>query len=119
MEVHELEESIGYKLLPAGLALGQWMVGTAVPAAEKERARANADAVGRGPRPAGVELWVRVNAPGTALAEADLAVLGDCPLDGLRVPRAEDPDQVRAVADRTPLRLQLLLEFSNELPAVP
>lgn len=89
----------------------------AVPAAEKEAARATAVEVSRGRRPSGVQLWVRVNAPRTSLGEQDVEALADCPCDGVRLPRVEDPDDVAAVTGRTRLPLQLLIESARGLLA--
>jgi citrate lyase subunit beta / citryl-CoA lyase len=45
--------------------------------------------------------WVRVNAAGTALCEADLAAVSDAAY-GIRVPKAESPEDATWVADRAP-----------------
>jgi citrate lyase subunit beta / citryl-CoA lyase len=58
---------------------------------------------------------VRINPPGTEAGRADVAALAGRRLDGLRVPRAHDPDEVREVAERTGARLQLLLESARGL----
>jgi len=89
----------------------------AVPAAEKDAARATAVAVSREQRPADVQLWVRINPTPTALGRADLDALAQCPFDGLRVPRAEEAAHVGALAKQTPLPLQLLLESARGLLA--
>lgn len=91
----------------------------AVPAAEKDRARdltvalltGRANAVGT----AGPAVWVRVNAAGTGTGRRDAAALAGLPADGLRVPRAEDPEAVRQLADETGKPLQLLLESARGL----
>ena len=61
------------------------------------------------------QVWVRINPPGTEAGRRDVAALAGRRLDGLRVPRAEDPDRVREVAERTGAPLQLLLESARGL----
>lgn len=66
--------------------------------------------------PASLErVWVRVNTPTGPWGEADLDAVSGLPLAGLRLPRAADPDEVREVADRTGLRLQLIVETAAGL----
>lgn len=60
-------------------------------------------------------LWVRVNAPSSPWGQEDLEAVAGLPLAGIRVPRAADPDQVREVADRTGLPLQLIVETAAGL----
>lgn len=60
-------------------------------------------------------LWVRVNTPTNPWGAADLEAVSGLPLAGLRVPRAADPDQVREIADRTGLPLQLIVETAAGL----
>lgn len=88
----------------------------AVPAAQKDTARELTVALldDRGPDD-GLQLWVRINPPGTPDGERDVTALVGRRLDGLRVPRADDPDQVRAVAERTGVPLQLLIESARGL----
>ena len=59
---------------------------------------------------AGQQLWVRINAPGSAEAEADLAAVGDL-LTHARVPKVNDPAQLDWVAARAP-------RLTATLPAV-
>ncbi|HEY2674333.1 MAG TPA: CoA ester lyase [Rugosimonospora sp.] len=69
----------------------------AVPAGHKDAARVAA--VEFCARPARVPVHVRINAPGTAEADADLAALAGLPgLAGLRLPKVESPADVQAVA---------------------
>jgi citrate lyase subunit beta/citryl-CoA lyase len=69
----------------------------AVPAGHKDAARAAA--VEFCARPARVPVHVRINAAGTAEADADLAALAGLPgLAGLRLPKVESPADVQAVA---------------------
>ena len=88
----------------------------AVPADQKESARQNALAVldhrvarhdegARGP-----QIWVRVNSPSLTVGRDDVAALHGAAVDGLRLPRADDPAVVRDVAEEAGLPLYLLLE---------
>ena len=45
--------------------------------------------------------WVRINAPRTAVAAADLAAVGSL-AHGIRIPKVESVDDIRWVVDRTP-----------------
>jgi citrate lyase subunit beta / citryl-CoA lyase len=63
----------------------------------------------------GLSVWVRINPPGTEAGRRDVAALAGRRLDGLRVPRIDDPQVVREVAERTGARLQLLLESARGL----
>ena len=91
----------------------------AVPEAGKDAARevaaATVTARTDADRATGPQLWVRVNSPATELGRRDVAALAGLPVDGLRVPRAEEPELVREVAERTGARLQLLLETARGL----
>lgn len=60
-------------------------------------------------------VWVRVNTPTGPWGEADLEAVSGLPLAGLRLPRAADPDEVRQVAERTGLPLQLIVETAAGL----
>ena len=62
-----------------------------------------------------LQVWVRINPPGTEIGRRDVAALTGRRLDGLRIPRADDPDEVREVAERTGAPLQLLLENARGL----
>ncbi|MHC1562578.1 HpcH/HpaI aldolase/citrate lyase family protein [Actinomycetospora sp. C-140] len=55
-------------------------------------------------------LWVRMNAPDGPWGSADAAVLAGAAVDGVRVPKATDPDAVARLADRLARPLHLLLE---------
>ena len=81
----------------------------AVPAEQKVAARQAAlDLLAdRGRSP---QVWVRINSPALGVGQDDVAALAGSSADGLRIPRAEDPDVVHDVAERTGHRLQLLLE---------
>lgn len=88
----------------------------AVPPARKDMARqtvvelaaeTNSDELSR--------IWVRVNPLTSSWGAADLKAVTELPLAGLRVPRAADPEQVREVADRTGLPLQLIVETAAGL----
>ncbi|MFP5071896.1 HpcH/HpaI aldolase/citrate lyase family protein [Pseudonocardia nantongensis] len=86
----------------------------AVPPAVKDQAREIAVATCAERRD---RIWVRVNAAGTPWAEADAAALAGR-VDGLRVPKAEDPAAVAALAERTGARLHLLIESARGLRRV-
>ncbi|MFG3014622.1 HpcH/HpaI aldolase/citrate lyase family protein [Streptomyces cinerochromogenes] len=61
--------------------------------------------------PQPVPVHVRVNAPDTPWADADLTALAGLPgLSGLRLPKVTSPAQVRQVAVATPVPLYALLE---------
>jgi citrate lyase subunit beta/citryl-CoA lyase len=80
----------------------------AVPAEEKETARANAaDAVGK---PQAKPLWVRVNAADTTWGQADIAALTGSGVAGVRVPKCADIATVSGVADRLGAPVHLLVE---------
>ncbi|MGY1721474.1 HpcH/HpaI aldolase/citrate lyase family protein [Blastococcus sp. SYSU DS0533] len=87
----------------------------AVPAAQKDRARELTAALLGEDRTGGPQLWVRINPPGTEAGERDVAALAGRRADGVRVPRADDPDAVRAVGDALGLPMQLLLESARGL----
>lgn len=89
----------------------------AVPRDQKDAARATAAGVAaeRATYLEGPRLWVRVNDPAGPWGEADIDAFTGLNLDGLRLPRSEDPEVVREVAERTGLPLQLLLETAAGL----
>jgi citrate lyase subunit beta/citryl-CoA lyase len=86
----------------------------AVGAAAKDEARANLAALLD--RPRGKPVHVRINALGTRLAEADLAVVTTLRgATGIHVPKVDRPDDVRAIVEllpprEEPWRLHCLLE---------
>lgn len=80
----------------------------AVPAAAKDEARANALSAVQDVRPK--PLWLRVNAIDSPWGRADLAAISGTGADGLRLPKAEDPDLVADVADRVGLPLHVTIE---------
>lgn len=84
----------------------------AVPPESKEQARQNAVAACAARRN---RIWVRINASGTPWADADAAALAVGDVAGLRVPKAEDPDAVAALAERTGAPLHLLIESAMGL----
>lgn len=80
----------------------------AVPADAKAAGRDAAVAAASTPRRK--QLWVRVNAAGTPWFADDVAALAGSGLDGVRLPKAGDPDTVAVLAGRLDLPLHLLLE---------
>ncbi|MER5539487.1 HpcH/HpaI aldolase/citrate lyase family protein [Streptomyces mirabilis] len=80
----------------------------AVPGHAKDAARRNALAAvaAEHPKP----LWVRVNSLDTPWGEADLGALAGTAAAGLRLPKAEEPDAVRAAAERVGLPVQPIVE---------
>ena len=90
----------------------------AVPPALKAQARATTlDVLSR--RVPGPQVWVRVNAAETKWGQDDLAALVGSQVDGLRMPRAQDPELVADAARLTGLPLQLLLETALGLRRAP
>ena len=79
----------------------------AVAPAAKEAARA---VVGTLDQPRDRPVWVRMNAPDTPWGAADTTMLATAAVDGVRVPKAADPDAVARLADRLGRPLHLLLE---------
>lgn len=91
----------------------------AVPAAMKDQARRETVAL-LADRPAGDKpVWVRVNSPHDGVGRADVEALAGSDLAGLRLPRCEDPDLVRAVAGQAGAPLVLLLETARGLLRAP
>ncbi|MER5873686.1 CoA ester lyase [Streptomyces sp. NPDC002044] len=80
----------------------------AVPGHAKEAARHNAVAAVAGPH--AKPLWVRVNSVDSPWGDADLDALAGTAAAGLRLPKAEEPDAVRAVAERVRLPVQPIVE---------
>src|ERR1700759_2888432 len=71
----------------------------AVAASQKSQARANLVALLRERPATGKIIVVRINAPGTAEFEADIAELGSAPIDIINLPMTEDPEaDVQAIA---------------------
>jgi citrate lyase subunit beta/citryl-CoA lyase len=66
------------------------------------------------------QLWVRINAPGSADAEADLTAIGD-QITHARVPKVDDPGQIDWVAARAPRLVATLpaIESAAGLLAAP
>lgn len=88
----------------------------AVPAAQKDTARDLTVALlDERAEDDGLQVWVRINPPRTEHGRRDVAALSGRRLDGLRVPRADDPEEVREVAERTGAPLQVLLESARGL----
>lgn len=73
----------------------------------KDAARAAVAELDRGD---GRPVWVRMNALDGPWGEADVAVLAGAAIDGVRVPKADDPDAVARLADRLGHPLHLTVE---------
>jgi citrate lyase subunit beta/citryl-CoA lyase len=91
----------------------------AVPAERKEDAREVVVAIlrelrGAGPRP---QVWARVNPARSSWGEADVEALRGLPVDGVRVPRTENPADIVAVATALDCPVQLLIETAVGLMA--
>ncbi|MGW0791690.1 HpcH/HpaI aldolase/citrate lyase family protein [Streptomyces sp. NPDC002911] len=80
----------------------------AVPRERKQEARAAAAKAvsGQWPKP----LWVRVNDVRESTGADDLETLAGAPVDGLRLPKCESPEQITAVLRRVDAPLHLLFE---------
>lgn len=80
----------------------------AVPADRKAEARRYAveAAAGSWPKP----LWIRLNAPRLPWGEEDVAALAGAPVQGLRLPKCESPQEIETVLSRTDVPLHLLIE---------
>jgi citrate lyase subunit beta/citryl-CoA lyase len=88
-----------------------------VPAQRKDEAREAALALLRDLPIDRPRVWVRVNALGSPWGASDLAGLAGVDVDGVRLPRAEDQDEVRQVGDAVDRPVQLLLETARGLMA--
>ncbi|WP_181763627.1 HpcH/HpaI aldolase/citrate lyase family protein [Streptomyces albidus (ex Kaewkla and Franco 2022)] len=79
-----------------------------VPAQRKNEARDRAVEAARRtwPKP----LWIRINQVQLPDGAADLAVLGDVPVQGLRLPKCESPEQIATVLRHLDAPLHLLIE---------
>lgn len=79
-----------------------------VPRNRKDEARAHAvkAVAALWPKP----LWLRINQVRLPEGRADLDALAGTPVQGLRLPKCESPDEIRAVLDRVDTPLHLLLE---------
>lgn len=60
-------------------------------------------------------VWVRINSVGSPWGLSDLAALSDVEVDGVRLPRCEDPAEVAHVAEVLSCPLQLLIETARGL----
>jgi citrate lyase subunit beta/citryl-CoA lyase len=81
----------------------------AVPADAKVAAREAAVALVSGD-PQRLPVWVRMNGTDTPWAADDVAALAEAQVDGVRVPKADDPAVVAALAERLGRPLHLLVE---------
>lgn len=79
-----------------------------VPLNRKDEARAQAvkAVAALWPKP----LWLRVNQVRLPDGRADLDALAGAPVQGLRLPKCESPDEIRTVLDRVDAPLHLLFE---------
>ncbi|MEP6649519.1 MAG: CoA ester lyase [Lapillicoccus sp.] len=87
----------------------------AVPVAAKDEARRATVALLQDRPSDSPPVWVRVNTPTEPVGRADVEALAGTPVDGLRLPRCEDPEVVHAVAEQTGHPLYLLLETARGL----
>jgi citrate lyase subunit beta/citryl-CoA lyase len=87
----------------------------AVPAAAKKDARRSTVALLQELPLDSPSLWVRINPPTEAVGRTDVDALAGAKVDGLRIPRCEDPGVVHAVAEQTGHALMLLLETARGL----
>lgn len=74
----------------------------------KDTGRANAVAALSQPRPK--PLWVRMNHPASAAGQDDILALRGTSVDGVRIPKVEDPDLVAATAEALGRPVHLLVE---------
>ena len=88
-----------------------------VPAERKDEAREAALALLRELPIERPRVWVRMNPLGSPWGGADLAALAGVDVDGVRLPRAQDQDEVIQVADAVGCPVQLLLETARGLMA--
>jgi citrate lyase subunit beta/citryl-CoA lyase len=58
----------------------------------------------------GARAFIRINAPGTPAGEADIKALAPATPAGVRVPKCEDPDELRRVADALGVPVYPVLE---------
>ena len=86
-----------------------------VPFPAKDEARHSTVALLQDRPPDSPPIWVRVNPPTGPVGRADVDALAGMPLDGLRVPRCEDPEVVQALAEQSGHALMLLLETARGL----
>jgi len=89
-----------------------------VPAERKDEAREAALALLHDLPSERPRVWVRMNPLSSPWGAADLAALAGVDADGVRLPRTQEPDEVRQVADALDCPLQLLLETARGLMAV-
>lgn len=93
----------------------------AVPAESKDQARVNAVTIAkdRGNAVDAPEIWVRINQAGSPWHDDDVAALAGSAIAGLRVPKAESVESVRAIAEASRLPIQLILETALGLLEAP
>jgi citrate lyase subunit beta/citryl-CoA lyase len=89
----------------------------AVPVGAKDDARAHAIAALRDLPAQRPQVWVRINAPGTPAGQADISALSGTAVDGVRIPRAEDPEEVTRAAEALGCPVQLVVESAVGLLA--
>lgn len=78
----------------------------AVPAGAKAAARDAVVAMA----PHQLPVWVRMNGVGTSWAQADACALAGTTVEGVRIPKADDPDAISRLADRLGKPVHLLVE---------
>lgn len=89
----------------------------AVPAPRKDEARAAVTSLLADLPADRPQVWVRINPLSSPWGARDLAALAGTGVDGVRLPRTEDPAVVAEVADALGCPLQLLLESARGLMA--
>lgn len=110
---HQVERA--HKALASGADAIVLDLEDAVPAERKDEARAAAAALLDQLPPERPQVWVRMNPIGSRWGSDDLTMLQRSAVDGVRLPRAEEPDDVRAAGDRLGRPLQLFVETAKGL----
>lgn len=86
-----------------------------VPAERKGEAREGATEILNDLPASPPQVWVRINSLSSPWGEDDAAALSSLPVDGVRLPRAEDPRHVVLLAHHVGCPVQLLVETARGL----